>query len=93
MATQQILKVDLNERNNIHAAMDIDAQAKKPIAKTKVSKSKLRAVDPIKVQKTLDATQLYLNEIGFSPLLSAEEEVYFSRRALKGEEAARKRMI
>ncbi|WP_415899201.1 RNA polymerase sigma factor RpoS [Neptuniibacter sp. QD48_11] len=43
--------------------------------------------------KNLDATQLYLNEIGFSPLLSAEEEVYFSRRALKGDEAARKRMI
>lgn len=43
--------------------------------------------------KSLDATQLYLNEIGFSPLLSAEEEVYFSRLALKGDEAARKRMI
>lgn len=43
--------------------------------------------------KTFDATQLYLNEIGFSPLLSAEEEVYFSRLALKGDEAARKRMI
>ncbi|MEP0354369.1 MAG: RNA polymerase sigma factor RpoS [Paraglaciecola sp.] len=43
--------------------------------------------------KNLDATQLYLGEIGFSPLLSAEEEVYFSRRALKGDEAARKRMI
>ena len=41
----------------------------------------------------LDATQLYLGEIGFSPLLSAEEEVYFSRLALKGDEAARKRMI
>lgn len=46
-----------------------------------------------KFQKNLDATQLYLNEIGFSPLLSAEEEVYFARKALKGEEAARKRMI
>ena len=41
----------------------------------------------------LDATRLYLNEIGFSPLLSAEEEVYFARLAQKGEEAARKRMI
>jgi len=46
-----------------------------------------------KVQKTLDATQIYLNEIGFSPLLSPEEEVYFARRALKGYEEARKRMI
>ena len=44
-------------------------------------------------RKTLDATQLYLNEIGFSPLLSAEEEVYFSRLALKGDESGRKRMI
>ena len=43
--------------------------------------------------KNLDATQLYLNEIGFSPLLSAEEEVYFSRLSLKADEAARKRMI
>lgn len=43
--------------------------------------------------KTLDATQLYLNEIGFSPLLSAEEEVYFSRLALRGDESARQRMI
>jgi RNA polymerase nonessential primary-like sigma factor len=46
-----------------------------------------------KVRKSLDATQLYLNEIGFSPLLSAEEEVYFARRSLKGDDAARKRMI
>ncbi|MFN6263817.1 MAG: sigma-70 family RNA polymerase sigma factor, partial [Chromatiaceae bacterium] len=44
-------------------------------------------------QRAMDATQIYLGEIGFSPLLSAEEEVYFSRLALKGDAAARKRMI
>ncbi|MGL6258499.1 RNA polymerase sigma factor RpoS [Vibrio sp. WXL103] len=43
--------------------------------------------------KSLDATQLYLSEIGFSPLLTAEEEVLYARRALRGDEAARKRMI
>src|SRR5690554_5926735 len=43
--------------------------------------------------KQLDATQLYLNEIGFSPLLTPEEEVYFARLARKGDEAGRKRMI
>jgi len=43
--------------------------------------------------KSLDVTQLYLSEIGFSPLLSAEEEVYFARLSLKGDENARKRMI
>jgi RNA polymerase nonessential primary-like sigma factor len=44
-------------------------------------------------QGDMDATRLYLNEIGFSPLLSAEEEVMYSRRSLRGDEAARKRMI
>jgi len=44
-------------------------------------------------EREMDATRLYLSEIGFSPLLSAEEEVYYARRAQKGEDAARKRMI
>lgn len=44
-------------------------------------------------QRVLDATQLYLGEIGFSPLLTAEEEVFFARRALRGDVAARRRMI
>jgi len=41
----------------------------------------------------LDATRLYLSEIGFSPLLTAEEEVHYARLAQKGDEDARKRMI
>ena len=40
-----------------------------------------------------DATRIYLKEIGFSPLLTAEEEVFFSRRAQKGDMKARARMI
>jgi len=43
--------------------------------------------------KIMDATQLYLGEIGFSPLLTAQEEVYYARRSLRGDEVARKRMI
>lgn len=41
----------------------------------------------------LDATRMYLSEIGVSPLLTAEEEVTFGRLALQGDQAARKRMI
>jgi RNA polymerase nonessential primary-like sigma factor len=40
-----------------------------------------------------DATKLYLKEIGFSPLLTAQEEVFFARRSQKGDAAARRRMI
>ncbi|WP_236213959.1 RNA polymerase sigma factor RpoS [Metapseudomonas otitidis] len=42
--------------------------------------------------RALDATQLYLNEIGFSPLLTPEE-VHFARLAQRGDPAGRKRMI
>ena len=40
-----------------------------------------------------DATQLYLQEIGYTPLLSAEEEKHFGRLARDGDPAGRKRMI
>jgi RNA polymerase nonessential primary-like sigma factor len=42
---------------------------------------------------SLDATQAYLNEIGYSPLLSAQEEVYYSRLAQQGCHESRQRMI
>ena len=65
-----------------------------PVSKTK-SKS---ATSPkqhkyIDYTRALDATQLYLNEIGFSPLLTPQEEVHFARLAQKGDPAGRKRMI
>ena len=40
-----------------------------------------------------DPTRLYLKEIEVSPLLTAEEEVYYSRLALKGDTEARDKMI
>lgn len=41
----------------------------------------------------LDATRMYLSEIGFSPLLTAQKEVYYARRAILGDPAARNRMV
>jgi RNA polymerase nonessential primary-like sigma factor len=41
----------------------------------------------------VDATHLYLREIGFSELLTAEEEVHYGRLSKKGDVAARNRMI
>lgn len=43
--------------------------------------------------ETLAPTQLYLSEIGHSPLLSAEEEVYYAKLVEKGDPEAKRRMI
>lgn len=88
------------DRDEVFIAPDVEldeaelmlAEDDDELPKLSTSNASERIVDD-KYNKTLDATQIYLNEIGFSPLLSAEEEVFFARKALKGDEAARKRMI
>lgn len=42
---------------------------------------------------SLDATRIYLSEIGNSPLLTADEEKSFARCAQNGDESARQQMI
>ncbi len=40
-----------------------------------------------------DATRIYLKQIGFSPLLTAEDEIRIGRLVAKGDEDARRQMI
>lgn len=68
-------------------------ESKVDLSKKEVKEAELEQQVQDDLQKNLDATQLYLGEIGFSPLLSAEEEVFFSRKSLKGCEKSRNRMI
>ncbi len=59
-------------------------------------KSKKRDSDELAAfekSKVADPTQMYLGEIGYSPLLTAEEEVYYARLVQKGDPKARKKMI
>ncbi|MEQ8206908.1 MAG: RNA polymerase sigma factor RpoS [Woeseia sp.] len=46
-----------------------------------------------RARASIDATRLYLNDIGVSQLLTAEEEVSLGRRVRRGDERARQRMI
>jgi len=78
---------DFDDKNNA-ADLNLDADG--------VSESSDELEDTYKVskdEKVLDAASLYLKEIGYAPLLSAEEEVFFARKIRKGDDAARKRMI
>lgn len=77
---------DLNEES---VELSLDEAAAEP---EEVAEKETETVSA-DYQKTLDATQLYLNEIGFSPLLTADEEKYYSRLAQSGDESGRKRMI
>ncbi|MEW6982279.1 RNA polymerase sigma factor RpoS [Colwelliaceae bacterium 6471] len=73
--------------------MGIEKELKAAVVDEKKNAKEVISKAQDEVPSNLDATQLYLSEIGFSPLLTAEEEVYFSRLALKGDEPSRKRMI
>jgi len=53
----------------------------------------LHATGVQEVGQLLDPTRQYLDEIGISPLLTADEEKRLSRLALAGDESARQRMI
>ena len=55
-----------------------------------------RSVDygrPAVTDPAPDSTQLYLSEIGYKPLLTAEQEVEYSRAARLGNESGRNRMV
>ena len=95
-ANTAVVKEDLNEQPAAKESDDdmpeegfLDSAAEEDAVKESAT-----SYEPGEVPNSqLDATRIYLSEIGFSPLLSAEEEVYFSRRAQKGDEASRARMI
>ena len=46
-----------------------------------------------KSKQAIDVTQIYLREIGYTPLLTATEEVYYARCALLGDARSKQRMI
>ncbi len=68
----------------VEVAEEVDAEEEAPVAASS-------AHDDVSLQA--DATRIYLKEIGFSSLLTAEEEVHYARLAQRGDASARKHMI
>ena len=82
---QAVEEVDSYESDNLPDDNEEDTEAfANVLKKTFLSQAS---------DRDLDATQIYLSEIGYSSLLTAEEEVKYARLAQKGNEDARKRMI
>lgn len=76
---------ETEDYDHIHAASGT-APAENP--DRKVEYARPAAADPAP-----DSTQLYLSEIGYKPLLTAEQEVEYARAALQGNEDSRNRMV
>ncbi|MGB5438977.1 MAG: RNA polymerase sigma factor RpoS [Gammaproteobacteria bacterium] len=85
------------ENNKNQAATAKKAPGREPVRREKPVMQPddviLGTSSPDKASESHDPTRLYLNEIGASPLLTAEEEVMYSRQAQAGDEESRKHMI
>lgn len=85
---------DIEDEEEFSLSFGDDADIlEKSAAITAAKKTTSKTKSPSARGGDADATRLYLSEIGASPLLTAEEEVHYSRMAQKGIEAGRKRMI
>ncbi len=84
--------MDSSEEN---AASDIEAKNRSKVVNGIAVQKSLASKKPSvgRVTSEFDATRMYLNEIGLSTLLTAEQEIDLTRRAHKGDKAARARMI
>lgn len=83
-------KKDQPEAEDDEEPIDLKDEAKlvEELIEEEIPKAKL-----VESQKAGDPTQMYLGEIGYSPLLSPEEEVYYARLVQKGDAKARAKMI
>ena len=91
--SELLLQDDTIEENIDDSELDDDKEEKEEADEAFAKASAIKGVGGRESAKNLDATQLYLNEIGFSPLLTPEEEVKYARLAQKGDEGGRRRMI
>jgi len=86
--------LDSKQVNKTSPGQEKNLPIKKKISKRGVKEDENGAiVEEEREEASPDPTDLYLKEVGISPLLTKEEEVYFARLVQKGDESARKRMI
>lgn len=88
-----VIQISNSANNNINDADDLEVGQTTLSAEAVDDEDFAAATKEQQAHKQIDATQIYLTEIGYSPLLSAAEEIKFSREALAGVEASRERMI
>ncbi len=88
-------RLDVVEEKEFDTSLDSELNPGKESSAelSRKDKSEESQKESLSTKVSLDPTQLYLNEIGFAPLLTADEEVTYGRLALQGDIKARNKMI
>ncbi|HEY0961320.1 MAG TPA: RNA polymerase sigma factor RpoS [Pseudomonadales bacterium] len=76
-----------------HSVEDRGAAYTGPVSAEDTPLNEPEISDADEAPASVDPTTLYLNEIGYTALLNAEQEVVLAREALRGNADSRKRMI
>ncbi len=93
MTEEVVDMISMETSDNAGEGVDFERDArKKPFAQ---EDARLKNIEPEdgKSSPSIDATRVYLNELGKSKLLTADEEKIYGKRALQGDEEARRIMI
>jgi len=93
--TEEIVEVVSIDDTDNGAAQMLDFNYANANAKVLVEEPKLSTLDITEAKNATaaDATRIYLNELGKSKLLTADEEKIYGKRVLRGDQEARKIMI
>lgn len=93
-ATEVDATLDISlEEDEVETELILDDDEIEDVAEDKIEEVNKKYTAGAVSNGQMDATRLYLSEIGFSSLLTAEEEVFYARKSLKGDEASRAKMI
>lgn len=84
LADLEDIDLEASDIEDLEDIEELEEEIKPEIESKSSQKTRKRDIDP---------TQLYLIEIGASPLLSAQEEVHYARLARQGDEKSRNHMV
>src|SRR3989338_5997277 len=87
------MKKELVEQENIAQETEEEKEEQLDLESNEQETGETEEKEAFSASRAVDPTQMYLSQIGFTTLLNAKEEVTLTRRAHKGDEAARCRMI
>lgn len=87
--------IEIHSEENIEKSNPSDQELEEELDEAEDFEEALELEEDTNVSKSQEAdpTQIYLREIGASPLLNAEEEVHYARLAQQGDLHARNHMI